>query len=129
MKWIIFLIALLLPVSVFGGAYLGEYEIDDYVTFSVSVHDPLSAAAADADAVPDYRIYEDETTTAIVTGSMAKLDDDNTTGYYSERVQITAESGFEAGKSYSVYVSAAYDSTTGVKAFMFKVKARTRIVY
>lgn len=59
---------------------LGSFEIDDTCVFSVNTHSPSTGAQTDADSVPTYRIYEDETTTPILTGSMAKQDDANTTG-------------------------------------------------
>ena len=48
--------------------------IDDAFTFTVTTHVAATGALTDADAVPAYRIYEDETGTAILTGNMAKLD-------------------------------------------------------
>jgi len=91
-------------------AYLGFWSIDDYVTFAVNLHDPTDNIAQDGDAVPAYRVYENETTTPIVTGNMALLDGDNTVGFYSEQIQLTAANGFEEGKCYTIYISAAIDS-------------------
>ncbi len=87
--------------------------IDDYVTFAVNTHDPTSGAEIDADAVPSYRIYEDETGTPILTGNMAKLDDANTLGFYSERIQLTAANGFENDKCYTIRVRAVVGGTAG----------------
>lgn len=97
-----------------------EVEIGDNLVFSVNTHEPDTGAATDADAVPAYRVYEDETGTAILTGNMAKLDDANTTGFYSESIACTSGNGFENGKSYTVYISAAVSSTTGTISFGFK---------
>lgn len=63
-------------------------------------------AATDATGTPAYRIYEEETGTPIVTGSMALLDDSGTTGFYSEQVAISAANGFEVDKDYVVRVTA-----------------------
>ncbi len=104
-------------------AYLGSWKIDDYVTFACNTHDPDTGVATDADSVPAYRIYEDETGTAILTGTMAKLDDANTTGFYSERIQLTAASGFEKGKCYTVYISATVDSDTGTMHHTLQIEA------
>ncbi len=49
-----------------------SWKIDDLYTFTTSTNG--SAGIVDADSVPTYRIYEDETGTAVLTGSMAKLD-------------------------------------------------------
>ena len=57
-----------------------EVSVGDNLVFSVTTHDPDTGVLTDADAVPSYRLYEDETATPILTGNMAKLDDANTTG-------------------------------------------------
>ena len=49
------------------------------LTFSICTHDPDTGVLTDADALPAYRVYEDETAVPILTGTMAKLDDVNTT--------------------------------------------------
>lgn len=103
--------------------YLGSWKINDWLTFPVNTHNPTTGAAADATAVPAYRIYEDETGTPIVTGNTAKLDDANTLGFYSERVQLTAASGFEAGKSYTIYVSATVATILGTMSHSFQMQA------
>lgn len=104
-------------------AYLGSWKIDDALTFPVNTHDASSGAATDADAVPAYRVYEDETATAILTGNMAKLDDTNTTGFYTEQITLSAANGFEKGKCYTIYISAAVDSVTGTKSHTFQIEA------
>lgn len=97
-----------------------DVKIGDYLTFSICTHDPDTGVLTDADAAPTYRIYEDETAAAILTGTMAKLDDANTTGFYTERVACTAANGFEQGKSYSVYIEATVDLDTGGIAYAFR---------
>lgn len=105
------------------GVPAGPWYLDDLLTFTVVTHRFDTGALTDADSVPAYRVYEDETGTAILSGSMAKLDDANTTGFYSEQLTLSAANGFEAGKSYSLYVSAAVNSVTGGQTFNFKVIA------
>jgi len=95
------------------------------LTFSVCTHDPDTGVLTDADAVPAYRVYEDETATAILTGNMAKLDDANTTGFYSEQIACTAANGFEDGKSYTVYITATVDSDTGGISYGFRAMTDT----
>lgn len=103
-------------------AYLGAWQIDDLLTFTVTTHTFATGALTDADAMPSYRIYEDETGTAILTGSMAKLDDANTTGHYSEQIALSAANGFENGKSYSIYITAAVAGVTGGTVRNFQVE-------
>lgn len=94
--------------------------IGDNLVFSVTTHDPDTGVLTDADSAPTYRIYEDETATAILTGSMSKLDDGNTTGFYTELIAATAANGFEDGKTYTIYIEATVDGDTGGMAYAFK---------
>lgn len=103
--------------------YLGSWKIDDNLTFVCNTHAAATGAATDADSLPSYRIYEDETGTAILTGSMAKLDDANTTGFYSEQIALSAANGFEKGKCYHVYISATVSSVTGTMSHSFQIEA------
>jgi hypothetical protein len=99
-----------------------EVNIGDNLVFGVCTHDPDTGVLTDADSVPTYRVYEDETGTAILNGSMAKLDDANTTGFYTETLTCTAANGFEDGKTYTVYIEATVDSDTGGISYGFKAK-------
>lgn len=103
--------------------YLGSWKIDDYLTFTVNTHTPSTGAVTDADAVPTYRIYEDETGTAIDTGSTDKLDDAGTTGFYSERVQLLAATGYEKGKTYTIRMSGTVGGVTGAMSHTFQIEA------
>lgn len=103
--------------------YLGSWKIDDYLTFTCNTHTASTGAATDADSVPTYRVYEDETGTAILTGSTAKLDDANTTGFYSEQIQLTAANGLEKGKTYTIYMSATVGGVTGTMSHTFQMEA------
>lgn len=97
-----------------------EVIIGDNLVFSITTHDPDTGVLTDADAPPSYRIYEDETAVAILTGDMAKLDDANTTGFYTELIACTTANGFETGKTYSIYIEATVDGDTGGITFGFK---------
>lgn len=100
-----------------------KVSLGDNLTFSVCTHDPETGVLTDADSGPAYRLYEDETVTPILTGSMAKLDNVNTTGFYTELVGCTVENGFETGKSYTVYIEATVDSDTGGICYGFRTYA------
>lgn len=103
--------------------YLGSWKIDDYLTFGCNTHRFDTGAATDADSVPAYRIYEDETATPILTGSTALLDSVNTAGFYSERVQLTAANGLEKGKTYTIYITATVNSIEGTMSHSFQIEA------
>jgi hypothetical protein len=104
--------------------YIGHWEIDDLLTFYCNTHDPETAGnpAIDADAVPGYRLYEDETGTPILTGSMAKLDDANTVGWYSEQITLSAANGFDVDKSYVIRITAVVGGITQVLQQRFQVE-------
>ena len=97
-----------------------EVDIGDYFTFSVTTHDPDTGVLTDADAVPAYRIYEDEIAVPILTGNMAKLDDVGTTGFYTERIACTSANGFEDGKSYNIDIVATVDGDQGGITYAFR---------
>jgi hypothetical protein len=87
--------------------------------FSICTHDPDTGILTDAGSVPTYRIYEDETATPILTGSMAKLDDANTTGFYTEIIACSVANGFEHYKTYTIYIEATVDSDKGGISYEF----------
>ena len=95
-------------------------EIGDNLVFSCCTHDTDTGELTDAASAPAYRIYEDETGTAILSGTMAKLDDGNTTGFYTELIAVTTANGFESGKSYTIYIEATVDGVKGGITFAFK---------
>lgn len=97
-----------------------ECEIGDALIFSICTHDPDTGVLTDADENPTWRIYEDETAVAILNGTMAKLDDGNTTGFYTESVDCTTGNGFEVGKTYTIYIEATVDSDKGGICYGFK---------
>jgi len=97
-----------------------EVEIGDNLVFSVTTHDPDTGVLTNADAVPAYRIYEDETATAILTGNMSALDSGSTTGFYTESIHCSTGNGFENGKTYTVYIEATVDSDEGGICYGFK---------
>ena len=99
-----------------------ECEIGANLTFSCCTHDPNTGILTDAQAVPAYRIYQDEdpTGTFSITGNMAKLDDDNTTGFYTETIAVTAANGYTSGKTYTIYITATVDGDEGGICYAFK---------
>jgi hypothetical protein len=107
--------------------YLGSWKIDDYLTFPCNTHRPDSGAAADATGSVTYRVYEDETASPIVNGNMAVLDDANTTGFYTERIQLTAANGFEKGKSYTIYIEATVNAVVGTMSHTFQIEAEVDV--
>lgn len=109
--------------------YVGSWQLGALVTFVCNTHDPSTGAATDADSVPTYRVYEDETGTPLLTGSMALLDGSNTAGFYSEQITASSGNGFEGGKSYSVYISATVGGITATISRYFQIGAGVDVQY
>lgn len=103
--------------------YQGSWKIDDLLTFTANTHTAATGAATDADAVPSYHVYEDETATPIITGTMALLNGANTVGYYSEQITLSAANGFEKGKSYNIYIQAAVGGVLGTMNHHLQIEA------
>ena len=99
-----------------------EVTLGNDLVFSITTHDPDTGILTDADSAPSYRVYEEETAVAILTGNMAKLDDAYTTGFYTELIACTAANGFENDKSYTVYIEATVDGDTGGICYGFLVQ-------
>jgi len=104
-----------------------EVYIGDDLTFSINTHDPEIGDSSDADAAPTYRVYEHETATPILSGLMAELDAANTTGFYAETIACTAANGFEARKTYTIYIEALVDGHPGTNSYNFRVVEETAL--
>lgn len=109
--------------------YLGSWAIDQLLTFPVNAYTYSTGAATDDDGSPTYRVYEDETAAAILTGTMAKLDNANTTGLYTEQVTLSAGNGFERGKSYTIYIETTVGTVVMTTVHTFQVGASVELAY
>lgn len=96
--------------------------IGDNLVFGIATHDPDTGILTDADAVPNYRIYEDENATPVKTGALAKLDDANTTGFYTELISCISVNGFKASRTYTIYITATVGGDTGGMCYAFRPK-------
>src|SRR3972149_9739969 len=99
--------------------HYGTKLIGDTLTFHRQTQNRSTGVAVDADAVPPYRVYEDETTTPILTGSMALLDAANTDGWYSEQITLSTANGFEKGKSYGIRIADTVAGVAGAVGYNF----------
>jgi len=104
-----------------------EVYIGDNLTFSICTHDPDTGVLTDASSTL-YYVYEDETAADILTGTLAKLDDAATTGFYVETIACTAGNGFEVGKTYTIYIEATVNSDKGGICYSFKTNAMTAAI-
>lgn len=79
--------------------------LDDVVPVTLQASNSMGAAT-DATGSPTYRVYEQLTDTPILTGTMAKVDDANTSGWYGAEFTASSANGFEVGKTYVVRAAA-----------------------
>lgn len=99
---------------------LGMWEIDDALIFNATIHDATGIAQA-ADTNVYWRVYENETGTALLNGSMTRIDSSNFPGTYTESITLSAANGFEVGKQYTVAMKAGVDGVTGEHTHNFQV--------
>ena len=92
--------------------------IGNNLTFSIATHDPDTGVLTDADAVPDYEVYEEDGIVAILSGNMDKRVVAND-GRYVKKIDCTTANGFEDGKTYSVEIVATVDGDQGGITFEF----------
>ncbi len=95
--------------------------IDEVAHFDVCTHVASTGAVSDADSAPTFSVYEEDTDTAIL-GPTSMTKRTSLTGNYRGSFTASAANGFEAGKWYSVIVSATV-STIAAKtvAMHFRV--------
>ena len=98
--------------------YLGKWKLNDYLTFTCNTHSPTTGSAEVASGSVAYSVYEDETSTAILTGTMSSLG--ASVGFYSERIQLTSALGFENGKTYTIRIQATVGSVTAALIHTFQ---------
>jgi hypothetical protein len=83
---------------------------------------PTTGVPSDADSLPTAKVYEDGDDTPVLAPTVVKRA--GTTGEYYAPVACTAGNGFEAGKSYNVYVEAAVATLQGkAKIASFQVRS------
>lgn len=109
--------------------YPSKVRSGDSVVFSVCSHDSDTGILTDADAAPKYQLYEDESGASIHSGYMAKLDDANTTGFYTETISCTVGNGFEAAKTYTIYIVATVSGNQGGICYAFKLRPIEKLYF
>ena len=80
--------------------------------FDVTTHNPTTLAISDADWVPQYEVFEDDTDTPIV-GTINLTKRTNKTGDYRGRLYADPSVGFEVGGFYNIIVSGTVNSIAG----------------
>lgn len=121
-RLILFWVFLLFCVGGAHAEYMGSWKIDDTPTITLTTGSTTNVAT-DADSAPAYRVYEDTTDTAILTGTMSKLDDTNTTGLYRVQLTLSAANGFEKGKTYTIVKTYAVSSNNREERDTFQIEA------
>lgn len=82
-----------------------------------------TGAATDCADLPTYAVYEDGTDLAILTGTMSKMDDSGTIGFYKVEFDVSVANGFEVDKTYVVLAFgtvASVDRTWKIAEFVVR---------
>ena len=98
--------------------------LDETLKFYITTHDPDTGVSTSASSTPDFWIYDGDTSTALLSGSMVTLDPTNTTGFYVGTASCSTGNGFADGGYYGLYISATVDSDTGAIAYGFRVESK-----
>jgi len=92
--------------------------IDETLVFSVNTRSGTTGEPTDADSVPEYSVFEDETATAILTGTMTKLVGSKD-GFYTEKITTSEANGFETAKTYTILVEVVVGGVHGNISYNF----------
>jgi len=103
------------------GRYLGSWKLEDIVYVPVQTSSITTGAATDAETLPTWQMYEDNTATPVTTGSFASLN--SQTGFYMAAITLAAASGYEKGRSYSLRVSATVGGIIGADVHALQIEA------
>lgn len=102
--------------------YLGIFKTTNSATFFCNTFSPTTSAAKDADSPPTARVYNQNGTLIDGAFSMSKVDDSNTTGFYSDNIDLVDEGMNIAGGRYFIYIEAVVDGITGTTCCTFDVE-------
>jgi hypothetical protein len=94
-----------------------QVQLEGSLPFSVTIHDPETAALVTPDAAPSYRVYEDLAVPAILSGTMSLQD--SRTGFYAATIACTTANGFEDGKYYTIEIEAVVGGITAGTSYEF----------
>lgn len=120
MKRISLLIALLLVCFTAPAEFLGEFQVSETFSISANTHEATSGLAADADALPTYRVYGATSTTPLATGTLALFDGANTIGYYRSNI-VMDTTNYPVGR-FHIYIQAVVNNVTGSQSHTFLVR-------
>ncbi len=92
--------------------------LEENMIFTIQTVDG-NGEPVDADSLPTWSVYEDETGTSISSGSMTLFDAANTDGFYSETLNLTTANGYERFKTYTIRVEATISTVVIPMIFSF----------
>lgn len=107
------------------GRYLGSWKLEDITYVTVQTSSVTTGAATDAESVPTWRMYEDNTITPVTTGSFTTLN--ALAGFYVAAITLAAAIGYEKGKSYSLRVAATVGAVIGADVHSLQIEAEVDV--
>lgn len=96
----------------------GSVIINSNLHFNIAIRNGETGQLSDANSDPIYRIYDDETNTLLISGTMTKLGTLPVVGFYAG-VQLCGDTYFTDGKSYILCIEATVGQITGGISFGF----------
>jgi hypothetical protein len=106
-------------------AFLGSWDIDDVLRIHKQTSSVTTGAAVDADSVPTWRVYEDDTAAPVTTGSFVTLN--SQTGFYVANITLSAAIGYEVGKQYAIRTQVTVASIIGADVDTFQIQSEVRL--
>lgn len=104
-----------------------QITINKRLVFSITTHNSSSGSVENADAEPTYRIYDLNGTQVYppdnLPGSMTRVDEINTVGFYAGEVICNDTNGFDENTNYTLYIEASVEGDVGAISYEFEVVA------
>lgn len=106
--------------------YYGSWEVGDDLTFGCVTHSHTTGSVTAASSPPVYKVYEDDTSTEVATGTLSNSFAGES-GVYADKLTLSSTI-FDMGKTYTIYISALIGTVTKGFLHTFQVGAKTDVV-
>ena len=108
-------------MAVGSQGFIGFVALDGTVYMGVVCKNG-SGVPTSPDAAPSYRIYDEDRTSTLHTGTLSGSDTDSQTGFRTgSQASITTANGYARGKTYYILIGYAISSTNYADELLFTV--------
>jgi len=95
-----------------------EGVIGKILTFTIRGKNGLGSPT-DTDSLPTYKVYKTNIDDPIITGTMSKLNDNNTTGLYEAQLNITEDNNFYIYNTYTIDIKTTIETVPVAVTYSF----------